>query len=323
MTDPKRYIPFHAAGRRLDRALVELFPDFSRSQLQQWLDAGQILINGQSRRRSDKVHGGECVETPHGLIGSELSDQPQALPVNIVFEDEQILVLNKPAGLVVHPAAGHPDGTLLNALLHHCPQLETIPRAGLVHRLDKDTTGLLVVAKTLLAHHCLVQQLQARTLHREYRAVVTGTTLTEGSIHTCIGRHPHHRTKMAVVTIGKPAITNYVVIARYRYHSLLKIQLKTGRTHQIRVHMAHCQSPIVGDQVYGSKPMTSNHMTPELQSLLRSFPRQALHAQSLGLVHPLNHHLLFWEAPLPDDVETLITALTADMAHFVSTQAAD
>jgi 23S rRNA pseudouridine1911/1915/1917 synthase len=235
------------AARRLDQVLATLIPELSRSRLQLWIESGQVRVDGVARRSRDKVWGGELIEldAPVEPVGD---CRPQAIPLNPVFEDEQILVLDKPAGLVVHPAAGHRDGTLQNALLNHAPELARVPRAGIVHRLDKDTTGLLVVAKTLEAHRSLVEQLQARLVHREYRALVIGEVVAGGRIEAPVGRHPTQRTRMAVVANGRPAITRYRVLERFAGHSLLAVELETGRTHQIRVHMAHTQHPLVGDR---------------------------------------------------------------------------
>lgn len=238
-----------------------------------------------------------------------IPDLPQALPLEIVFEDEHLLVVNKPSGLVVHPAAGNPDGTLLNRLLHHAPELATLPRAGIVHRLDKDTTGLLVVAKTLPAHKGLVEQLQARSIKREYRALVVGVLVTGGTVEGAVGRHPVERTRMAVVSGGKPAVTHYRVIERLPAHTFLKVELETGRTHQIRVHLAHIRHPLVGDPLYGGRPRLPKGGTEDQIRALQGFRRQALHAVRLRLTHPVSGQVLEWEAPIPEDFRGLLSAL--------------
>lgn len=293
------------SGLRLDQALARLCPEFSRSRLQQWIETGRVLVDGAPRRSRDKVWGGESLRL-EALLEPETTDAPQDIPLRVVFEDDQILVIDKPAGLVVHPAAGNRDGTLLNALLHHAPALATLPRGGIVHRLDKDTSGLLVVAKTLSAHHSLVEQLRRRSVHREYRALVQGEILTGGSVEAPIGRHPTQRTRMAVVPDGRHALTHYRVLERYPGHTLLAVTLDTGRTHQIRVHLAYLRHPLVGDSVYGARPRPPAGCSEPLRVALQGFPRQALHAIRLGLDHPASGANLSWEAPLPDDLAGLI-----------------
>lgn len=304
-------IPASCAGMRLDQALAQLFSDYSRSRLSQWLKAGQVRVNGEQRRGRDKVWGGEQIE-----IEAELEEQTdwqaEAIPLDIVFEDADLIVLNKPAGLVVHPAAGNPAGTLVNALLHHDSSLSTIPRAGIVHRLDKDTSGLLVVARTLPAQKSLVEQLQARQLLREYEAVVTGVLTAGGTVDAPIGRHPVQRKRMAVTPNGKPAVTHYRVVERFRAHSWIRCRLETGRTHQIRVHMAHIHYPLVGDPVYGGRLRLPKRCSEALANTLREFQRQALHAGRLGLIHPHTGKTLEWKARLPADMEQLLTDLRTD-----------
>jgi len=296
------------AGRRLDQVLAELLPEYSRSRLQRLLDQGLVLVDGKTRRRRDKVRGGEEIRL-------ELVPEPcspcvaQPIALESVFEDEQLLVVDKPAGLVVHPAAGNRDGTLQNALLHHSPQLDSVPRAGIVHRLDKDTSGLLVVAKTLLAHKSLVAQLQRRSLYREYRALVQGVVVAGETIAAPIGRDPLHRTKMAVIAGGRPAVTHYRVRERFDAHTLLTVRLETGRTHQIRVHMVHIRHPLVGDRTYGGRPRPPRNAGMRLVEALRSFPRQALHATALGCNHPLTGAAMHWEIPLPGDMHGLLSLL--------------
>ena len=304
-------IPPSCAGMRLDQALAQLFDEYSRSRLSQWLKAGQVRVNGQQLRGRDKVWGGEQVEI-HAELEEQTVWQAEAIPLEIVYEDEQLLVINKPAGLVVHPAAGNPAGTLVNALLHHEASLNTIPRAGVVHRLDKDTSGLLVVAKTLPAQKSLVEQLQAHSLLREYQAVVTGVLTAGGTVDAPVGRHPVQRKRMAVTPNGKPAVTHYRVVERFRAHSLICCRLETGRTHQIRVHMAHIHHPLVGDPVYGGRLRLPKGCNEALAEKLRQFRRQALHAGRLGLVHPASGKTVEWKAALPADMVSLLASLHAD-----------
>lgn len=305
-------IPSSCAGMRLDQALAQLFSDYSRSRLSQWLKAGQVRVNGEQRRGRDKVWGGEQIEI-RAEVEELTSWEAEAIPLSIVFEDAYLIVINKPAGLVVHPAAGNPAGTLVNALLHHEPALSTIPRAGVVHRLDKDTSGLLVVAKTLPVQKSLVEQLQARRLLREYEAVVTGVMTAGGMVEAPIGRHPVHRKRMAVIPNGKPAVTHYRVVERFRAHSRIRCRLETGRTHQIRVHMAHIHYPLVGDPVYGGRLRLPKDCSEALATTLREFRRQALHAARLGLIHPQSGKAMEWNASLPADMEQLLAALRADV----------
>lgn len=293
-------IPDGQAGLRLDQALSKLLPEFSRNRIQTWIRARQIAVNGEFATTKMLVYGGESVRVQPVLESDATPDAPEAIPLRIVYEDEHLLVVDKPVGLVVHPGNGNPTGTLLNALLHHAPQVAELPRAGIVHRLDKDTSGLLVVAKTLFAHTDLVRQLQARTVKREYLALVYGEVDRANTIDAPIGRDPHNRTKRIVHALGKPAITHYEVIERHPGLSLLRCRLETGRTHQIRVHMQHIGHPLVGDMVYASS-RRSNAKIP--------FPRQALHAERLGLVHPASGVAMLWNTPLPPDFASLMQAL--------------
>ena len=304
-------IPPSCAGMRLDQALAQLFEGYSRSRLSQWLKAGQVRVNGQQLRGRDKVWGGEQVEI-HAELEEQTAWQAEAIALEIVYEDEQLIVINKPAGLVVHPAAGNPAGTLVNALLHHDASLNTIPRAGVVHRIDKDTSGLLVVARTLTAQKSLVEQFQAHSLLREYQAVVTGVLTAGGTVDAPVGRHPVQRKRMAVIPNGKPAVTHYRVMERFRAHSWIRCRLETGRTHQIRVHMAHIHHPLVGDPVYGGRLRLPKGCSETLTRTLRHFRRQALHAGRLGLVHPTSGETLEWNAALPADMESLLVSLRAD-----------
>lgn len=304
-------VPEAAAGRRLDQVLAELFPDYSRSRLQQWVKEGNCLVDGRRLRPRDKVLGGEHIALSV-VLEADTSFEPEPIPLDIVYEDDALLVINKPAGLVVHPAAGNWQGTLLNALLHHFPPIDKVPRAGIVHRLDKATTGLLVVAKTVEAQTALVEQLQARSFTREYDAVVNGVLTGGGTVDAPIGRHPVDRKRMAVVRNGKPAVTHYRLAERFRAHTHIKVQLETGRTHQIRVHMAHQHYPLVGDPVYGGRLRIPPACSDALQQMLRRFGRQALHASRLGLVHPVSGDYMEWTVPLPEDMQRLLEVLRAD-----------
>jgi 23S rRNA pseudouridine1911/1915/1917 synthase len=276
-----------------------------------------VTVNGVARRSKDTVITGEqVVLVPE--ITKETSWQGQEIPLEIVFEDDSLLVVNKPPGLVVHPGAGNADGTLSNALLYHAPALSNIPRGGIIHRLDKETSGLLVVAKTLEAQKSLVEQLQARSMEREYQALVNGVMTAGGTVDAPIGRHPVQRTRQAVVPKGKPAVTHYRVIERFRAHTHVRLSLETGRTHQIRVHMAHIRYPIVGDPMYGGRFRLPAQCAPQFADQLQGFKRQALHAAKLGLVHPQSGDFLSWTAALPDDMERLITEARTDADEFAS-----
>jgi 23S rRNA pseudouridine1911/1915/1917 synthase len=304
-------VPPTAAGYRLDQLLAERCPDYSRSRLQHWIKTGRVLLEGRSCRAKERLRGGE-----HILLRPELEpevfDQGEAMPLDILYEDDALLVVNKPAGLVMHPAAGNPKGTLLNGLLAHHPSLSRIPRAGIVHRLDKETSGLLVVAKTLPAQNALVSQLQARSVKREYRAVVQGVMTAGGTVDAPIARHPVNRLRMAVIESGKPAVSHYRVLQRFRAHTYVKVELETGRTHQIRVHMAYIHHPLVGDPLYGGRLKLPPAASDALVETLRGFRRQALHAMRLTLQHPGTGERLSWEAPLPADMRELLSVLEQD-----------
>jgi 23S rRNA pseudouridine1911/1915/1917 synthase len=280
-------------------------PEFSRSRVQRWIEGGQVLVDGAPRRPRDRVWGGEALRLD-AILEPDTNDLPQPIPLRIVYEDDQLLVVHKPAGLVVHPAAGNRDGTLLNALLHRVPGLASVPRAGIVHRLDKETSGLLVVARTLEAHHALVEQLKERRVHREYRALVVGELVSGGVVDAPMGRHPTQRKRMAVIGGGRPAYTRYRVLERFAGHSLLAVELDTGRTHQIRVHLAHIRHSLVGDRVYGVRPRPPKGCPPALTIALQGFPRQALHAIRLGLSHPRTGEHMEWELPMEPDLEALL-----------------
>lgn len=315
--DLNQRIPEQCGGLRLDQALAQMFPEYSRARLQQWVRAGQVRVDDRLMKPRDSVHGGEQV-----VIRARLEETPDVAPepitLDVVYDDESLLVINKPVGLVVHPAAGNWSGTLQNALLHRAPELAGVPRAGIVHRLDKDTSGLLVVARTLTAHKSLVEQLQARALKREYLAVVQGVMTAGGTVDAPIGRHPTDRKRMAVIGAGKEAISHYRVLERFAHHTAIRVNLETGRTHQIRVHMAHIRYPLLGDPVYGGRLRLPAAASPELTQALRAFKRQALHAQRLGLLHPLTGEQVEWEAPLTVDLQALLHTLSEDAVEGTS-----
>ena len=303
-------IPMASGGERLDIALQQLLPQHSRSRLQAWIKADLVRMDAKTVTAKTKVWGGEQVNITPPANAQENAFKPENIPLDIVYEDDTILVINKPAGLVVHPAAGNWSGTLLNALLHYLPQLSDVPRAGIVHRLDKDTSGLLVVAKTLEAQTSLVRQLQARTVKREYRAIVWGIMWRHGTVNQPIGRHSHARTKMAISRTGKPAVTHYEVLERFGTNTYVRCQLETGRTHQIRVHMQHLKAPIVGDNVYGiGNIIPHKQMTQTLRDAITGFNRQALHAIKLGLIHPKTEEFMEWQIELADDMRALLEAM--------------
>ncbi len=303
-------------GQRLDQTLAELFPDYSRSRIKEWILERRVSVNGTIiDKPKEKVFGGEQVS-----IDAEIEEaqrwEAQNIPLNIVYEDDDILVINKPRGLVVHPGAGNPDGTVLNALLYHYPPIADVPRAGIVHRLDKDTTGLMVVAKTVPAQTHLVETLQLREITREYEAVAIGTMTAGGTVNEPMARHSTKRTHMAVHPMGKPATTHYRIMEHFRAHTRLRLRLETGRTHQIRVHMAHINHPLVGDPLYGGRPRPPKGASDAFIAALRGFDRQALHATMLRLYHPITGIEMEWHAPLPQDMVDLIDALKADTHEF-------
>ena len=309
-------VPSELGGQRLDQVAAQIFAEHSRSRLAGWIKEGRLTVDGAVLRPRDIVYGGARL-----VLEAEREAQveflAQDIALNIVFEDEHLLVIDKPAGLVVHPAAGHADGTLLNALLHHAPELASVPRAGIVHRLDKDTTGLMVVAKSLEAHTNLVAQLQARTVSRIYEAIVVGVVTAGGTVDAPIGRHSQQRQKMAVNKTGKPAVSHYRVLERFRAHTHVRVKLETGRTHQIRVHMAHIHFPLVGDPVYGGRFRIPPAANPLLVESLRDYPRQALHARFLELEHPASGERMGWESELPDDFVELLNLLRGDREAFI------
>ncbi len=308
MTKLTAEVPYEMAGMRLDQILAELFAEYSRSKLQSWIKSGRVQVNGLILKAKDKLEGGEEI-TLDAEAEVVITSEPENIPLDIVYEDDSLLIVNKPAGLVVHPAIGNWRGTLVNALLHHEPGLDTLPRAGIVHRIDKDTSGLLMIAKTLQAHNSLTGQLQEREIHREYLAITRGRMTAGGTVDEPIGRHPSDRLRYVVRESGKFAVTHYRVVKRFTRHTLVQVKLETGRTHQIRVHMAHIRFPLVGDQVYGGRFQMPPDCSERLENALRGFKRQALHAAKLGLVHPVTGEYMEWEQALPDDMVELLEAL--------------
>jgi 23S rRNA pseudouridine1911/1915/1917 synthase len=304
----------HHSGQRLDQVATEAFSDFSRSRLQSWIKSGQLVVDGEQRKPKDKLLGGELLSLTVELETDERW-QPQDIPLNIVFSDSHIIVINKPPGLVVHPGAGVPDNTLLNGLLHRFPELAAIPRAGIVHRLDKDTSGLMVVARSLQAHASLVKQLQDRTVGREYDAIVMGELTGGGTVDKPIGRHPSNRLKMAVLEnrdSAKEAITHYRLIKRFPRYTYICCKLETGRTHQIRVHMSYIKHPLVGDPVYLGRQRWLSGTSAAFKEVLSEFSRQALHARRLTLLHPDTDEELSWEVDLPQDMQLLLSVLSKE-----------
>ncbi|KRG69970.1 23S rRNA pseudouridine(1911/1915/1917) synthase RluD [Pseudoxanthomonas dokdonensis] len=310
-------VPEGAGGRRFDAVLAELFPEFSRSRLSEWIKSGDALLDGQSVRPRDPVRGGQ-VASLTVVLEEQTRSLPEDIPLEVLYEDADVIVVNKPAGLVVHPGAGNPTGTLVNALLFRDPNLNLLPRAGIVHRLDKDTSGVMVVARTLPAHTSLVAQLAARDVHRQYLAIVVGAMVSGGTANAAIDRHPRDRLKMAVRDDGRDAVTHYRLRERFRAHTALECRLETGRTHQIRVHMAHLKYPIIGDPLYGGPLKLPKGASDELVAALRGFKRQALHAETLEFIHPVSGQPIRASAPVPDDMQALLKALRDDsLAHKV------
>ena len=304
-------IPDDLFGLRVDKALTKLCQDYSRSTVQGWIKKGLVLLDDEVPRQKDKVLGGETLEVsiPKQQQGDWLS---QDIDIDCIYEDEHMLVINKPAGLVVHPGAGNPDGTLLNALLHHYPDNRAIARAGIVHRLDKDTSGLMVVAKTEAARLGLTAQLVDHSLHREYLALANGRIISGNTIDEPIGRDKGDRRKMAINMMGKEAVTHYRVDQRFRNHTLVRVQLETGRTHQIRVHMTHIGFPLVGDQTYGRRLAIPGDCHAELETQLRAFKRQALHATRIEYEHPITGEHESWQHDMPEDMQALVDACETD-----------
>lgn len=308
-------VPDELGGMRLDQAVVKLLPDYSRTQIQDWIKKAELKVNGAPSKAKYSLQGGETI-TIDAETKTPFAFKAEDIALNIVYEDDSLLIINKPAGMVVHPAVGNPRSTLLNALLHHCKALHDLPRAGIIHRLDKDTTGLLVIAKTPLALRKLTADLKARTISRIYQAIISGVIVSGGTIDAPIQRHPIQRKRMAVIESGKPAVTHYRVVEKFRAHTRVKVQLETGRTHQIRVHMAHIHHALLGDPVYGGRLHLPKGATPELISALRGFKRQALHASELGLIHPVTKKEMTFQAPLPEDMQELIQVLKKDTEAF-------
>jgi 23S rRNA pseudouridine1911/1915/1917 synthase len=304
--------PLEMAGRRLDQALAQLLPQYSRSRLQRWIDEGAVKVNGLPVRSRDVVVSGQVAEI-EARLPKETGVKAEKLPLDIVHQDAAIIILNKPPGVVVHPGAGNPGKTLQNALLAHDPKLKRVPRAGLVHRIDKDTSGLLVVARTIEAQTALVAELAEHDIEREYLAVCTGAMTGGGTVDKPIDRHRSHRLKFAVRSDGREAVTHYRIEKRFRQHTLARVRLETGRTHQIRVHMEHVGYPVVGDPLYAGRKRYPKGASAELRETLEKFQRQALHAAKLTLTHPKSGKRVSFEAPLPEDMVGLIDMLQRDM----------
>ncbi|RXR01446.1 23S rRNA pseudouridine(1911/1915/1917) synthase RluD [Pseudoxanthomonas composti] len=304
-------VPASAAGRRFDAVLAELFPEFSRSRLSEWIKSGDARLDGEIARPRDLLRGGELA-TLEAVLETQTHALPEDIPLQVLYEDADVLVIDKPAGLVVHPGAGNPTGTLVNALLFRDPSLSALPRAGIVHRLDKDTSGVMVVARTLPAHTGLVAQLAAREVHRQYLAVCVGAMVSGGTAKAAIDRHPRDRLKMAVREDGRDAVTHYRLRERFRAHTAVECRLETGRTHQIRVHMQHIRYPIVGDPLYGGPLKLPKGASETLVAALRGFKRQALHAETLEFVHPVSGQPVRASAPVPADMLALLAALRED-----------
>lgn len=311
-------VPESLDDERMDIIASTVFSQYSRSRLQQWIKTGYLTVDGVIAKTREKLHVGQELILDVVLEVEEAADLAQKMDLNIVYEDDSILVINKPVGLVVHPGAGNAENTLMNGLLYAHPFLANIPRAGIVHRLDKDTSGLMVVAKTLEAHHALVAQLQERTVSRQYYALTQGVMTAGGTVEEPIGRHAANRQKQAVVSFGgREAITHYRVVKRYRAHTLVKCMLETGRTHQIRVHMAHIRFPLLGDKLYAGRPKIPKASSPEFIDMLQQFPRQALHAFKLGLIHPESQEYCEWEIDMPEDMAELLDMLEQDKKEHV------
>ncbi|HMN46800.1 MAG TPA: 23S rRNA pseudouridine(1911/1915/1917) synthase RluD [Povalibacter sp.] len=316
MTQPIRHsltIPHDHMGQRLDQVLAELLSDYSRTRIKDWIESGQILVNGAKLRPRDKVLGGEQIEV-EATLPEAVEVAPESIDLDVVHKDKHVLVINKPAGLVVHPGAGNSAGTLQNALLHFDPDLVHLPRGGIVHRIDKDTSGLLVIARTLEAHTALVRAIEAHEVQREYEAICVGVMTAGGTVDAPIGRHPVDRLKQAIREDGRESITHYRVLHRYRGHTHLRLNLETGRTHQIRVHMAHIRYPLVGDKTYGGRLLLPKGASPALVEALREFGRQALHAARLEFEHPVSGKPVEVVASLPKDMQRLLKVLAKDAA---------
>lgn len=306
-------IPLDLNGSRLDQAMANLLPEYSRAQIQNWIREGDVTVEGQTIQKSNyKIKTDQTIVLNAQLQARE-NWAAQEIPLDIVYQDEDLIVINKQAGLVVHPGAGNPDQTLINALVHFEPELAHLPRAGLIHRLDKDTSGLLLIARNLISYNYLVQELAERKIIRLYQTIIQGTLISGGTINAPIGRHPQQRTKMKVMQTGREAVTHYRIIQRFKKHTHIQVQLETGRTHQIRVHLAHLRRPVVGDPVYGKKTFSMTNLSDELVQGLNDFSRQALHAAELRLVHPTQQTEMTFQAPLPTDMQHLLDLMKTDL----------
>lgn len=312
-------VPFEMGNKRFDQIAAELFSDYSRSRIQGWIKDGSLTVNGQTRKTKDKLVGGETLLLD-AVLQAEERWEAEPVELNVVYEDDDIIVINKPAGLVVHPGAGTPSGTVLNGLLYRFPELASVPRAGIVHRLDKDTTGLMVVARNLPAQTSLAAQLQDRSMGREYLAVCMGIMTGGGVVDEPIDRHPKHRTKMAVAPegMGRDSVTHYRVEQRFRNHTLVRCKLETGRTHQIRVHLSHIGYPLVGDPLYAGRSRLPKGISAEVMECLKGFRRQALHAGYLELIHPATQEMMDWEVDLPEDFQNLLEVMQAELELYGS-----
>lgn len=312
-------IPREYHNQRIDSVLAQLLPEYSRSQISTWIKTGTVTMNNTPCKPKDKILGGDLIEINVDFASKIDTDfklsKPEDIPLDVIYEDSDVLVINKPAGLVVHPGAGNREHTLVNALLHHEPTLHHLPRAGIIHRLDKETTGLLIIAKSLTAHTSLIRQMQARDIERHYITLVQGYVISGGIIDTGFGRHTRNRLKMTVMEQGRQAITQYAVRKQYKEFTLLDVHLMTGRTHQIRVHMDYINHPVVGDPLYGSRMRVPAKADDHLRTLLQQFKRQALHARSIAFNHPQTDERLSFEAPIPDDFQLLINALDEHDKH--------
>ena len=301
-------IPKELDGKRLDVALSELLPEYSRSKIQSWIKAGEVGVNNLNHRQRDVVNADDIIKI-NTVPKNTDKDQAEAIDLNVIHEDDEIIIINKQAGLVVHPGAGNQKHTLVNALLHFDKNLDVLPRAGIVHRLDKDTTGIMIIARTIKSHTHLVNELQKRNIKRNYRALICGQLIAGGTIENKIGRHPVQRTKMTVTDKGKLAITHYKIVKKFQHYSYLDIQLDTGRTHQIRVHMNSINHPVIGDPMYGKNSFLKKGIETSLREHIKNFKRQALHAYSLELIHPKIKKVVKYKAEVPDDMKNLIKIL--------------
>ena len=301
-------IPEKFKGKRLDLALSKLFPEHSRSRIQSWIKAGEVEVNNSKYKQRNVVNSGDIIKINTTLTSID-KHQAEHIDLDVIHEDKAIIIINKPAGLVVHPGAGNQKHTLVNALLHFDEKLDVLPRAGIIHRLDKDTTGIMIIARTIESYTYLVNELQKRNIKRNYKAIICGQLVAGGVIENKIGRHPVHRTKMAVTDKGKLATTHYRIIKKFQHYTYLDIQLGTGRTHQIRVHMNNEKHPIIGDPLYGKNTFIKKGINASLREFIKNFKRQALHAYNLEFTHPISKKIISLKAELPDDMNNLINIL--------------